>query len=88
MAMTKEEEIVQGIKSNEKLIALNILLVIYLYQKRYDDAMEDIEELLNDPEMQIYMEHLLLKQHKLLSVIGELRNGNVPSLDKFYEACL
>lgn len=63
MAMTKEEEIVQGIKTNEKLIALNILLVIYLYQKRYKDAMGDIEELLNDPEMQIYREYLLSKQN-------------------------
>ena len=63
MAMTKEEEIAQGIKTNEKLIALNILLVIYLYQKRYDDAMKDIEELLNDPEMQIFREYLLSKKN-------------------------
>ena len=62
MAMTKEEEIAYGIKTNEKLIALNILLVIYMYQKRYDDAMGYIEELLNDPEMQIFRDYLLSKK--------------------------
>ena len=49
----------------EKLIALNILLVIYLHHKRYLDALADIEELLNDPQMDQHMEYLLLKQNEV-----------------------
>ena len=62
---TKLEGIKQGIKTDEKLIALNILLVIYLHDKRYAEAMEDIEELLNDPEMQVYREYLFLRQEEV-----------------------
>ena len=49
----------------EKLIALKILMVIYLYQKRYFDALTDIEELLSDPEMQSHREYFILKQDEV-----------------------
>lgn len=60
----------------EKLIALKILLVIYLHDKRYLDALADIEELLNDPKiMDQHREYLLLKQ-------GEIRQALAGSLNK------
>ena len=51
--------------AEEKLVALKILLVIYLHDKRYLDALEDIEELLNDPKMDQDRRYLLLKQEKV-----------------------
>jgi hypothetical protein len=71
MAMTQEQQIAYGIRTNENLIALNIILVVYLHCKRYDEAMKEIEELLNDPEMQIYREHLLLKQSQVRQEIAD-----------------
>lgn len=51
--------------AEEKLIALKILLVIYLHDKRYNDALEDIEELLNDPEMREHREYLILRREEV-----------------------
>ena len=45
----RENEVRLGVE--EKLVALNILLVIYLHDQRCLEALRDIEELLNDPEM-------------------------------------
>lgn len=53
--------------AEEKLIALKILLVIYLHDKRYLDALTDIVELLNDPKMQSHRGYLLLKQNEVLA---------------------
>lgn len=50
---------------DEKLIALKILLVIYLHDKRYLDALADIEELLSDSQMDQHREYLLLKQNEV-----------------------
>ena len=51
--------------AEEKMIALKILLVIYLHDKRYLDALADIEELLNDPEMQEYRGYLFSRQQEV-----------------------
>ena len=61
---------------NEKLLILNILLVIYFHDKRYDEAMKEIETLLNDPEMKAYKYNLLLKQDE----IRELRDDGLGRL--------
>ncbi len=74
-----EQEIEQGIKTNEKLIGLRILLVIYLHDKRYAEAMEDIEELLDDPEMQNYREYLLVKQNQVRQAVASLSNKRRPA---------
>lgn len=58
----------------EKLIALKILLVIYLHDKRYLDALTDIEELLNDPEMQNRRDYLLLRQREVRQALVSLSN--------------
>lgn len=63
--------------AEEKMIALKILLVIYLCQERYFDALADIEELLNDPDMQIHMEYLYSKQAQ----VGELLRVHQMKLD-------
>jgi hypothetical protein len=60
--------------AEEKIIALKILLVIYLHDKRYLDALEDIEELLNDPEMEKEREYLLLKQEEVRQASANLLN--------------
>lgn len=56
--------------SEEKLIALKILLVIYMHDKRYRDALEDIEELLDDPEMQEHREYLFLRQEEIRQALA------------------
>ena len=48
--------------AQEKLIALNILLVIYLHDKRYPEAFKDINDLLGDPQMKGCRRYLLLKR--------------------------
>lgn len=58
--------------AEEKLIALKILLVIYLHNKRYAEALADIEELLSDPEMQSHKEYLLLKQNEVKGALASL----------------
>ena len=60
--------------AEEKLIALKILLVIYLHDKRYGEALRDIEELLNDPEMGKDREYLLLKQNEVRQALANLSN--------------
>jgi len=57
--------------AEEKLVALKILLVIYLHDKRYLDALEDIEELLNDPKMDQDRRYLLLKQEEVGRALAE-----------------
>lgn len=52
-----------------KMIALKILLVIYLHDKRYAEALSDIEELLSDPEMAEHREYLLLRQDELKNTL-------------------
>ncbi len=71
-----ETEVRLGVE--EKLVALNILLVIYLHDKRYLEALEDIEELLIDSEMQIYREYLLLKQNEVRQALMSLLNLIIP----------
>lgn len=65
--------------AEEKMIALKILLVIYLHDKRYLDALEDIEELLSDPKMDQYGEYLLLKQEEVRRALAGLSNKRKPS---------
>lgn len=65
--------------AEEKMIALKILLVIYLYQKRYLEALTDIEELLNDPEMQSHVEYLLLKKDEVRMASASLSNERRPT---------
>ena len=66
------EEAKHGLEAGEELIALNILLVIYLHDRRYLEALEDIEELLKDPEIQKYREYLLLKQDEVRQDLARL----------------
>ena len=56
---------------NEKLIGLNILLVIFFHDKRYDEAMMSVEELVNDPEMAEYKAYLILKQGQISELQGD-----------------
>ena len=74
----RENEVRLG--AEEKLVALNILLVIYLHDQRYLDALKDIEELLNDLEMQEHREYLLLKQNEVRQVLTSLLNKRKPKL--------
>lgn len=60
------------LRAEEKLISLKILLVIYMHDKRYFDALADLEELLSDPEMQSYREYLLLKRNEVKSALVSL----------------
>lgn len=60
--------------AEEKMITLNILLVIYLHDKRYLDALADIEELLIDPKMDQHREYLLLKQNEVRQILASLLN--------------
>ncbi len=66
--------------AEEKLIALNILLVIYMHDKRYLEALDDIEELLADPEMQSHREYLLLKRSEVRQDLVSLSNKRKPKL--------
>ncbi|MEW5894468.1 MAG: hypothetical protein AB1650_01735 [Candidatus Omnitrophota bacterium] len=59
----------------EKLIALKILLVIYLHDQRYCEAIEDIDELLRDPQMKGCREYLLLKQAQISEAMAGLNKG-------------
>ena len=68
----RENEVRLG--AEEKLIALNILLVIYMHDKRYLEALDDIEELLADPEMQDEREYLLLKRSEVRQDLVSLPN--------------
>lgn len=70
--MEPETEVPLG--AEEKLIVLNISLVIYLHDRRYNDALEHIEVLLNDPEMQKHREYLLLKQEGVRQDLAGLAN--------------
>jgi len=67
----------------EKLIALKILLVIYLHDKRHLDALADIEELLNDPKMDQHKEYLLLKQNEVRQVLVSLADRKKGNLLRF-----
>ena len=58
----------------EKLIALKILLVIYLHDKRSLDALDDIEELLNDFKMQELREYLLSRRDEVRQALASLSN--------------
>jgi len=60
--------------AEEKMIALKILLVIYLHDKRYCEALRDIEELLNDPETQNHAEYLLLKREEIRDALARSLN--------------
>jgi hypothetical protein len=65
--------------SEEKIVALKILLVIYLHDKRYLDALADIEELLNDPKiMDRHREYLLLKQEEVRQILASLLTKRRP----------
>lgn len=58
----------------EKLVALKILLVIYLHDKRCFDALADVEELLNDSKMDKHKEYLLLRQREVRQVLERSLN--------------
>lgn len=64
---------------NEKLIRLNILLVIYFHEKRYDEAMAEVVLLINNPDMAEYKAYLILKQGQ----ISEFQ-GNFDATLSFY----
>ncbi len=66
--------------AEEKMVALKILLVIYLHDKRYLDALEDIEELLSDPKMDQNREYLLLKQEEVRQALVNLAIKRRPGL--------
>jgi len=66
----------------EKMIALKILLVIYLHDKRYAEALSDIEELLNDPEMEEHREYLLLRQKEVKTAMANASKENA-SFERF-----
>ena len=70
--------------AEEKMIALKILLVIYLHEKRYLDALADIEKLLDDPEMQSHREYLLLKQAEVRRVLVGSAGKKEGNLLKFF----
>lgn len=56
--------------AEEKMIAFNILQVIYLHDKRYSEALRDIRELLHDPEMRSHHEYLILKQKEVRQALA------------------
>ncbi len=60
--------------AEEKMIALKILLVIYLHDKRYLDALADIEELLSDPQMQGQREYLFSRRDEIKQILADLPN--------------
>lgn len=64
---------------NETLIKLNILLVIYFHEKRYDEAMEEVKALIEAPDMAGYRAYLILIQGQ----ISELQ-GDFDATLKFY----
>ncbi len=66
------KEVDDELGAEEKMIALKILLVIYLHDKRYLDALADIEELLNDPAMQGQREYLFLKRKEIRQALASL----------------
>lgn len=67
--VTVIKEAADELGAEEKMIALKILLVIYLHDKRYAEALSDIEELLSDPEMEEHREYLLLRQKEVRSAL-------------------
>lgn len=69
--------------AEEKMIALKILLVIYLHDKRYLDAIADIEELLNDPEMKNHRECVLLEQNELRQILANSADNKKGNLLEF-----
>lgn len=64
--------------AEEKLIALKILLVIYVHDKRYLEALNDIEELLADPEMQGEREYLALRREEIKQALAGSLNRREP----------
>ncbi len=75
-----EQETEVRLGAEEKLIALNILLVIYMHDRRYFEALADIEELLADPEMQKERGYLLLKQNEVRQALAIFLNNRKPGL--------
>ena len=61
-----------------KLIALKILMVIYLHDKRYLEALRDIDELLDDSAMWEYREYLLLRQNEVRQALASLSDKRRP----------
>lgn len=78
---TREDDNELGVE--ERMVALKILLVIYLHNKRYFDALADIEELLNDPKMDQRREYLLLKQNEVRQILASLSNKRRPAFLQF-----
>jgi hypothetical protein len=66
------KEIDEELGAQEKLVALNIALVIYLHGRRYEEALEYIDELLNDPKMQEHQEYLLFKHNEIRRTLAGL----------------
>lgn len=58
--------------AEEKMVALKILLVIYLHDKRYLDALRDIEELLSDPQMEKQRGYLLMRRGEVKQILVNL----------------
>ncbi len=75
-----EQESEVRLGAEEKRIALNILLVIYMHDKRYLEALDDIEELLADPEMQDERGYLLLKRSEVRQALANLSINRKPEV--------
>lgn len=71
--VTVIKEATDELGAEEKMIALKILLVIYLHDKRYAEALEDIEELLNASDMQICRQYLLLRRAEIKLAAADQR---------------
>lgn len=69
--------------AEEQMIALRIILVIYLHDKRYSDALREIEGLLDDPEMQEWREELLSKQNEVREALAISLNKKKPVFLQF-----
>ncbi len=69
--------------AEEKLIALKILLVIYLHDKRHLDALADIEKLLNDPKMREHREYLISRREEVRQALANLSNKRRPGFLQF-----
>lgn len=55
---------------NEKMVGLNILLVVYFHEKRYNEAMNEVTLLIENPDLREYKPYLMLKQCQIRDLQG------------------
>ena len=55
------------------MIGLNILLVIFFHDKRYEEAIKEVQELVENSDMAEYKAYLILKQGQISELQGRLR---------------